>query len=151
MVWLMNLKQVKGRSLGRRRKRRVGRGSSSGKGKTCGRGHKGARSRAGFGGLIGYEGGQTPLFRRLPKRGFSNARYRLEYAVVNVGDLNGFAAGTEITPELLLKERKIRKLGAGLKVLGSGALDIPLRVQAHRFSRTAMEKIRDAGGEVKEL
>ena len=147
----MNLKQIKEIPLGRRRRTRVGRGPGSGKGKTCGRGHKGASSRAGWGGLIGHEGGQTPLFRRLPKRGFSNAKFRLEFATVNVKDLNSFPAGTEITPERLLKERKIRTLGAGLKVLGSGALDVPLKVHAHRFSRSAVQKIREAGGEVKEL
>ena len=148
----MNLKQIKKEaSLNRRKRRHVGRGSGSGKGKTCGRGHKGAGSRAGWGGLIGYEGGQTPLFRRLPKRGFSNVKFRLEFATVNVKDINGFTAGTEITPELLLKERKIRKLGAGLKVLGAGALDVPLKVHAHRFSRSAIEKILEAGGEVRKL
>ena len=147
----MNLRQIKEIPLGRQRRKRVGRGRGSGHGKTAGRGHKGASARAGWGGLIGHEGGQTPLFRRLPKRGFSNTKFRLEFATVNVKDLNSFAAGTEITPELLLKERRIRKLGAGLKVLGSGALDVPLKVHAHRFSRSAVEKIREAGGEVKEL
>ncbi len=147
----MNLQKVKEGSAKQKRRRRVGRGPSSGKGKTCGRGHKGASSRAGFGGLVRYEGGQTPLFRRLPKRGFSNAKFRLEFAVVNVGDLNGFPAGTEITPEFLMKERKVRRLRAGLKVLGGGGLDVPLTVHAHRFSRSAIEKIREAGGEVKEL
>ena len=147
----MNLAEMRQSPQKRKRAKRVGRGNGSGHGKTCCRGHKGARSRAGFGGMIGYEGGQTPLFRRLPKRGFSNENFRLEFATVNVGDLNGFAAGTEVTPELLLKERKIRKLGAGLKVLGDGALEVPLKVQAHRFSRTAMEKIAEAGGEVKRL
>jgi len=147
----MNLEEIKQVPLRRRRRKRVGRGTGSGRGKTSGRGHKGAKSRAGWGGLLGHEGGQTPLFRRLPKRGFSNAKFRLEFATVNVKDLNTFAAGTEITPALLLKERKIRKLGAGLKILGTGALDVPLKVHAHRFSRSAIEKIRDAGGEVKEL
>jgi len=147
----MNLRKLKETSLPNRRRKRVGRGIGSGHGKTCGRGHKGASSRAGWGGLISHEGGQTPLFRRLPKRGFSNTNFRLEFAVVNVKDLNSFVAGTEITPELLLKERKIRKLGAGLKVLGTGALDIPLKVHAHRFSKSAIQKIQEAGGEVKEL
>lgn len=147
----MNLEEIKKVSLNRSRKKRVGRGPGSGSGKTCGRGHKGAGARAGSGGLLRYEGGQTPFFRRLPKRGFSNAVHRLEFATVNVGDLNGFPAGTEVTPDLLLKTRKIRKLGAGVKVLGSGGLDVPLRVAAHRFSRVAAEKIREAGGEVNEL
>lgn len=147
----MNLRQIKQIPLKRKRHKRVGRGPGSGKGKTCGRGHKGAGARAGAGGLLAYEGGQTPLFRRIPKRGFSNAKFRLEFATVNVGDLNDFPAGTEITPELLLKARKIRKLKAGLKVLGGGALDVPLKVDAHRFSRAALQKIQEAGGEVKEL
>ena len=112
---------------------------------------QGSRLASGIGRTAGTRGGQTPLFRRLPKRGFSNANFRLTFATVNVSDLNGFTAGTEITPELLLKTRKIRKLGAGLKVLGNGALDVPLKVSAHRFSRSAVEKILEAGGEVKEL
>ena len=147
----MNLRQVKETPLNHRRRKRSGRGRGSGRGKTCGRGHKGAGARAGAGGLVGYEGGQTPLFRRLPKRGFSNARFRLEFATVNVGSLNCFPAGTEVTPELLIKERKIKKMSAGLKVLGNGALDVPLKVQAHRFSKSAAQKIKEAGGEVKEL
>jgi len=147
----MNLRQIKKMPLNRRRKKRVGRGPGSGAGKTSGRGHKGAGARAGSGGLIRHEGGQTPLFRRLPKRGFSNANFRLVYAAVNVSALNSFPAGSDITPELLLEKRKIRKLGAGLKVLGNGALDVPLKVSAHRFSRSAVRKITEAGGEVKEL
>ena len=147
----MNLRDIKDVSLNHHRRKRVGRGPRSGHGKTSGRGHKGAGARSGHGGHIGYEGGQTPLFRRLPKRGFSNAKFRLEFAIVNVGDLNSFPAGAEITPELLLKSKVIGKLRAGLKVLGNGALDVPLKVSAHRFSESAAQKIRDAGGEVKEL
>ena len=148
----MNLQEIKAIPLGNHRRKRVGRGPRSGHGKTCGRGHKGRNARAGGRhGFAGYEGGQTPLFRRLPKRGFSNAPFRLRFATVNVGDLNGFAAGTEVTPESLLKAGVIRKLGAGLKVLGGGALDVPLKVRAHRFSGAAAEKIKEAGGEVKKL
>ena len=147
----MNLDDIKKVSLNRKRRKRVGRGPGSGHGKTSCRGHKGAGSRSGVSGLYKHEGGQTPLFRRLPKRGFSNENFRLEYAIVNVSDLNTYSAGTEITPELLLKDRKIRKIGAGLKVLGCGALEVPLTVVAHRFSKTAGEKIVEAGGEVKEL
>lgn len=147
----MNLSEVKKVALGQKKRKRLGRGPRSGRGKTAGRGHKGANARSGHSGQIGYEGGQTPLFRRLPKRGFSNARNRLTIVVVNVGDLNGFPAGTEITPDALLKAGLIRKLGDGLKVLGGGALDVPLKVSANRFSESAAQKIRDAGGEVKEL
>ena len=147
----MNLDDIKRIPLNFKRRKRVGRGPASGRGKTCGRGHKGAGARAGWRGLYRREGGQTPLFRRLPKRGFSNDKFRREYAVVNVGDLNTFEAGAEITPDILLKRRKIRKLQAGVKVLGGGALDIPLKVSAHRFTRTAVEKIVEAGGEIREL
>ena len=147
----MNLRQIKETPLEHKRRKRIGRGIGSGSGKTSGRGHKGARARAGFGGLIGHEGGQTPLFRRLPKRGFSNVNFHLRFATVNVSDLSDFAAGTEVTPELLLKQKKIRKPLDGVKILGGGALDVPLKVNAHRFSRTAIEKIEEAGGEVKQL
>lgn len=148
----MNLREIKQEiSLNQRKAKRFGRGPRSGHGKTSGRGHKGAKARAGHSGQNGYEGGQTPLFRRLPKRGFSNDPFRLEYAVINVGDLNGYPAGTEITPDVLMKSGKVRKLLNGLKILGSGALDVPLKVSAHKFSESAAQKIREAGGEVKEL
>jgi large subunit ribosomal protein L15 len=147
----MNLQEIEKISLHHHKRKRVGRGMRSGHGKTCGRGLKGAKSRSGNKGYIGYEGGQTPLFRRLPKRGFSNADYRLEFTAVNVGDLNDFPAGSEVTPETLLKAGLIGKLEAGLKILGGGALDVPLKVHAHRFSGTAARKIKEAGGEVKEL
>jgi large subunit ribosomal protein L15 len=147
----MNLQEIETISLHHRKRKRVGRGMRSGHGKTCGRGLKGAKARSGNKGYIGYEGGQTPLFRRLPKRGFSNAKYRLEFTAVNVGDLSDFSAGSEVTPETLLKAGRISKLGAGLKILGGGALDVPLKVHAHRFSRAAAQKIKEAGGEVKEL
>jgi large subunit ribosomal protein L15 len=129
----------------------MGRGMRSGHGKTCGRGLKGATSRSGNSGYVGYEGGQTPLFRRLPKRGFNNANFRLEFVAVNVGDLNSFPAGTEVTPETLMKAGLINELKNGIKILGGGALDVPLKVHAHRFSGTAAQKIKEAGGEVKEL
>ena len=147
----MNLRDIKAIPLAHHRRKRVGRGPRSGHGKTSCRGHKGAGARTGNSGLVGYEGGQTPFFRRLPKRGFSHDRFRLEFAIMNVGDLNSFPAGTEVTPELLLKSRKISSLKDGLKVLGAGALDVPLKVHAHRFSESALRKIHEAGGEVKEL
>ena len=147
----MNLQEIEKISLRHHKRKRVGRGMRSGHGKTCGRGLKGAKSRSGNKGYIGYEGGQTPLFRRLPKRGFSNANYRLEFVAVNVGDLNDFPAGTEVTPETLSKAGLISELKAGLKILGGGALDVPLKVHAHRFSASAAQKIKEAGGEVKEL
>jgi large subunit ribosomal protein L15 len=144
----MKMQDLERIPLHQRRRKIVGRGTRSGHGKTCGRGHKGAKARSGGGkGYVGYEGGQTPLFRRLPKRGFSNARFRLAFAAVNVGELSGFAAGSEVTPEALLKAGVIRKPGERFKVLGGGALGVPLKVHAHRFSSSAAQKIREAGGE----
>lgn len=130
----------------RREKKRVGRGTSSGTGKTSTRGHKGQWARSGGGVRPGFEGGQTPLFRRLPKRGFSNARFKKEYAIVNLGDLNTFDAGTVVTPDLLVERRLVRSLLDGVKVLGEGELTVKLTVQAHAFSASAKEKIEVAGG-----
>ncbi len=141
---LNNLKPVEG---ARHRKKRVGRGTGSGTGKTSGSGHKGQNSRSGGGVRPGFEGGQLPLFQRIPKRGFNNIN-RKEYAIVNLDDLNMFDNGTEITPELLLEKRVIRKLQSGLKVLGNGSLDKKLTVKAHKFSKTASEAIANAGGTV---
>ncbi|MEW6308399.1 MAG: 50S ribosomal protein L15 [Bacillota bacterium] len=129
----------------RRPSRRVGRGIGSGRGKTAGRGHKGQNARAGGGVRPGFEGGQMPLYRRLPMRGFTNP-FRREFAEVNVGALTRFPAGTVITPDLLLEHRLVREPGAGVVVLGNGTVDRPLTVQAHRFSRSAAEKLVKAGG-----
>jgi len=147
----MNLKDIKSLSMGNKKRMRVGRGPRSGKGKTSGKGHKGRNARAGVGGFIGYEGGQTPLFRRLPKRGFNNANYEIKYAVINVGDLEGLEPGSVVTAEGLLRARRIGRLKDGLKILGGGALTIALKVHAQKFSAVAAEKIRQAGGEIKEL
>lgn len=147
----MNLKDIKSISMGNHRKKRLGRGTGSGHGKTSGKGHKGRNARSGVGGFIGYEGGQTPLFRRLPKRGFSNVNHEVKYAVINVGDLNELEPGSEVSAESLLKARMISNLRDGLKVLGSGELTIALKVNAKKFSASAAEKIRNAGGEAKEL
>ncbi len=128
----------------RHRSKRVGRGIGSGHGKTSCRGAKGQHSRNTV--RPGFEGGQTPLHRRLPRfRGFKNLFAR-EYATVNVGALAGFAAGSEITPELLLEKRIIREIKDGLKILGDGELTGPLTVRAHRFSKSAADKIAQAGG-----
>lgn len=129
----------------RRKSRRVGRGPGSGRGKTAGRGHKGQKARAGGGVRPGFEGGQMPLSRRLPKRGFKNV-FRTEYAEVNIDRLNRFEDGTEVTPELLVQTRIIRDVRDGVKVLGNGELERRLTVRAHRFSRQAVEKIEAAGG-----
>lgn len=133
-------------SQARKERNRVGRGMSSGNGKTSGRGHKGQNSRSGGGVRPGFEGGQMPLFQRLPKRGFTNI-HRKEYAVVNLSTLNSFEEGTEVTPELLLETGLVSKLKAGIKVLGNGTVEKKLTVKAHKFSASAKEAIEAAGGQ----
>jgi large subunit ribosomal protein L15 len=142
-VGLHNLKPARGAVRGRKR---VGRGPGSGLGKTSGRGEKGQKSRSGFSQKPGFEGGQMPLHRRVPKRGFSNARFRKEYSLVNLARLDGFEAGTIVTPEVLLERGVIRKLRDGVKVLAKGALTKALTVRAHKFSAKAQEAIAGAGG-----
>jgi len=124
---------------------RKGRGIGSGNGKTAGRGHKGQNSRSGGGVRPGFEGGQNPLYRRLPKRGFNNP-FRKEYAIVNIEELNSFAAGTEVTPELLLEQGIVKNPQSGIKVLGNGEITVQLTVKANKFSQSAVEKITAAGG-----
>lgn len=124
---------------------RRGRGIASGNGKTAGRGHKGQNARSGGGVRPGFEGGQNPLYRRLPKRGFLNPT-RKEYCVLNVADLNRFAAGTEVTPELLMEQGIVKDLMSGIKILGNGELTVSLTVKANKFSQSAVEKIEAAGG-----
>jgi len=127
-------------------KKRIGRGQGSGTGKTAGRGHKGAKSRAGFKFKRGFEGGQMPLHRRVPKRGFHNP-FSVEYDVVNLDTLGlKFEAGTVVTPDLLRDHRLVRGVDSKIKVLGRGELDKPLTVRAHKFSGKAAEKIAAAGG-----
>ncbi|HHY38798.1 MAG TPA: 50S ribosomal protein L15 [Clostridia bacterium] len=130
----------------RSKARRVGRGIGSGRGKTSGRGHKGQKARSGGGLRPGFEGGQMPLQRRLPKRGFTNAVHKTEYAVVNVGDLERFGEETIVTPEMLLELRIVRDMKDGVKVLGDGEITKPLTVKAHAFSDQARRKIEAAGG-----
>jgi len=142
-VGLHNLKPARGAVRGRKR---VGRGPGSGLGKTSGRGEKGQKSRSGFSQKPGFEGGQMPLHRRVPKRGFTNARFRKEYSLVNLARLDGFEAGTIVTPEVLLERGVIRKLRDGVKVLAKGALTKALTVRAHKFSAKAQEAIAGAGG-----
>ncbi|RKP45120.1 50S ribosomal protein L15 [Cohnella endophytica] len=127
------------------RKRR-GRGAGSGLGKTSGRGHKGQNARSGGGVRPGFEGGQNPLYRRVPKRGFNNDRFATVFAIVNLDQLNRFAAGTEVTPELLLEEGILKNPKDGIKILGNGDLNVQLTVKAHKFSQSATEKIQAAGG-----
>jgi large subunit ribosomal protein L15 len=129
----------------RHSRKRVGRGVGSGMGKTSTRGHKGQNARSGGGVRPGFEGGQNPLYRRLPKRGFHNP-FRKEYAIVNLDQLNAFADGTEVTPELLIESGIIKNPLAGIKVLGDGELTVKLTVKANKFSKSAAEKINAAGG-----
>ena len=140
---LSNLRPPKG---AKHAKKRIGRGHGSGHGKTASRGHKGAKSRSGFKFKRGFEGGQMPLHRRVPKRGFHNP-FRVEYAVVNLDTLaEVFEAGSSVTPELLRERGLVRKTGVRIKVLGRGDISKKLTVQAHKFSGTAAEKIAAAGG-----
>jgi large subunit ribosomal protein L15 len=144
---LSNLKPPKGAN---RNRKRVGRGPGSGLGKTAGRGSKGAQSRAGYKRKRGFEGGQMPLHRRLPKRGFFNP-FRVEYAVVNLDDLAArFAAGAVVTPELLRAERLVTTKQP-IKVLARGEIAVALTVKAHKFSGKAAEKIAAAGGSTETL
>ena len=126
-------------------RRRIGRGPGSGLGGTSTRGHKGAKARSGYKKKIGFEGGQMPLYRRIPKRGFTNI-WRKEYEIVNVETLNRFDNGTEVTPELLIAEGIVKQVKDGIKILGNGKLEKNLTVQAQKFTKSALEKIEAAGG-----
>lgn len=129
-------------------RKRVGRGVGSGTGKTSGAGEKGQNARSGGGVHLWFEGGQTPLYRRLGKRGFSNARFKTEYAVLNLSDLNKFEEGTEVTPELLKEMGVLKNQLDGVKILGNGTLEKKLTVKANRFSQKAKEEIEKLGGKV---
>jgi large subunit ribosomal protein L15 len=144
---LSNLKPPRG---SRHRKVRVGRGMGSKLGKTSGAGNKGQQSRRGYSRRPGFEGGQMPLHRRLPKRGFSNPSAK-ELAVVNVESLNVFAAGDTVTPETLAASGLVRAMRDGIKILGDGDLKVALTVHAHAFSKSAQEKIVSAGGKAEVL
>lgn len=134
---------------GSKSRKRLGRGIGSGLGKTSGKGHKGQNARSGGGVRPGFEGGQMPLFRRLPKRGFTNI-FAKEFATINVEQLNRFDDNTVVTPELLFEEGLAKKSKAtdGIKILGNGELTVKITVQAHKFSKIAAEKIESAGGKV---
>lgn len=131
----------------RQDKKRLGRGTGSGHGKTSGRGHKGQNARSGGGVRPGFEGGQTPLFKRLPKRGFTNIN-RIEYDVVNVEKLNCFNEGAVVNPEKLVKQGLIKKSHGPVKILGVGALNVKLKVTANKFSKAAEKCIIEAGGTI---
>ena len=143
----MKLHELKPAEGSRQERKRLGRGIGSGQGKTAGKGHKGQTARSGGGVRLGFEGGQTPLYRRLPKRGFTNIS-RKEYAVVNLDTLNRFEDGTEVTPELLIESGVVSNEKAGIKILAKGTLEKKLTVKAHKFSSAAKEAIEAAGGNV---
>jgi large subunit ribosomal protein L15 len=145
MIRLHNLRPRPG---SRHRVKRLGCGESSGHGKTSGKGHKGQKARSGGSIRLGFEGGQMPLIRRLPKRGFNNAAFHKTYALVNLDDLNGFKAGTVVNEKLLRDSKLVRGNVAGLKVLGGGELKHGLTIEADKVSASAREKIEKAGGSI---
>ena len=137
------------KNVGATQKRKiVGRGRGSGLGKTSGKGHKGQNARSGGGVRPVFEGGQTPLYRRLPKRGFSNYEFKTTYAVINVSDLNRFENGTVVSPALLKEVGLVKNQLDGIKVLGNGKLEKKLTIQANKFSKTAIEKIEKSGSKI---
>ena len=141
----MKLHELKKNEGATFRKKIVGRGSGSGLGKTSGRGQKGQNARSGGGVSPVFEGGQLPLYRRLPKRGFSNHDFKTVYAVINVGDLNVFNDGDVVTPALLKEKGIVKKQLNGIKVLGKGTLEKKITIEAHRFSSSALRKIEESG------
>ena len=141
----MNLNELQPAEGSKFAPKRVGRGIGSGTGKTSGKGHKGQNARSGGGVRPGFEGGQMPLYRRIPKRGFTNI-WGTEYTVLNVEDLNRFDADTVVTPELMKEIGMVKQVKDGIKILGNGTLEKNLTVKAHKFSKTAVEKIESAGG-----
>ena len=145
----MNLSEIRQPAGQRKRPKRVGRGMGSGMGKTSGRGEKGQKSRAGYSRKRGFEGGQMPLVRRVPKRGFHNP-FRKEYAIVNLSRLE-VLEGDTFSPDLLIERGVVKKLGAGLKILGGGEISRALTVSAHCFTKSAKEKIETAGGKAEVL
>jgi len=141
----MNLSTIRRPRRATEKPKRVGRGMGSGMGKTSTRGHKGQRSRSGSRMMRGFEGGQMPLHRRIPKRGFTNI-FRQEYAIVNLKALNGLGTVEEITPQVLIDAGLVRRKTQPVKILGLGEVGRPFVVQAHKFSKSAMDKIQAAGG-----
>jgi large subunit ribosomal protein L15 len=140
----MNLSDLRPPAGQTHSRKRVGRGMGSGLGKTSGKGHKGARAVSGYSIMRGFEGGQMPLHRRLPKRGFTNI-FKKQYAIINLGTLDSLE-GDSFNPDRLMELGAVRKIGEGVKVLGSGELKRAIHVTAHMFSKSAMEKIQAAGG-----
>ncbi len=141
----MRLEELKPAEGATKKAKRVGRGVGSGSGKTAGKGHKGQKARSGGVKGAGFEGGQMPLQRRIPKRGFTNI-FRKEYAILNLDDLAKLAGSDAVTPEMLLEKGLIDDMKSGLKILGMGELKTKLTVRAHKFSKSAVQKIEAAGG-----
>ncbi len=148
----MKINELKPAEGSKRRPKRVGRGLGSGHGRTSTKGHKGQKSRSGGTKGPGFEGGQMPLQRRLPKRGFSNAPFKKEYAIVNLDDINKIADKVDtINPDILIEKGVIKKLKDGLKVLGNGDINKPITIKTHAISKTARQKIEAKGGKVEVL
>jgi large subunit ribosomal protein L15 len=145
---MIRLHNMRTRPGSKHRVKRLGCGESSGHGKTSGKGHKGQKARSGGSIRLGFEGGQMPLIRRLPKRGFNNAAFHKNYAVVNLGDLASFKEGTVVNEQLLRESKLVRGQGAGLKLLGDGELKHALTIEVDKVSASAREKIEKAGGSV---
>lgn len=141
----MKLHELRAAEGSTKNRKRRGRGTATGQGKTGGRGMNGQKSRSGGGVRLGFEGGQMPLYRRLPKRGFTNI-FGTEYTTINVKELNRFEAGTEVTPEVLAEAGMVKQVKDGIKVLGDGELTVAVTVKAHKFTKSAIEKIEAAGG-----
>ena len=144
----MKLHQLQPAPGSRKSKKRLGRGPGSGSGKTAGKGHKGMLARSGRANVVGFEGGQMPLARRLPKRGFHNP-FRTEFAVVNLKTLSSLAQTTSVTPQVLYEKRIVKKQSRPIKILGVGELGKPMTIEAHKFSQSALRKIEQAGGQAK--
>ena len=143
----MRLHQLSNTQGATHRRKRLGQGEGSGRGKTCGRGHGGTKSRSGGSIPLGFEGGQIPLYRKLPRRGFNNAQFTKRYEVVNVGDLSKLGHETDATPENLANAGLLRAGAKAIKILGSGEVEKAYKVSAHKFSATAKAKIEKAGGQ----
>ena len=144
----MDLKTITSKGTPRKKRNRLGRGTGSGNGKTCGRGHGGLKSRSGSSRRPGYEGGQMPIYRRVPKRGFTNARFRKDYTIINVGAFGVFADGDTVDLAAVLARGLVSKNTDQLKVLGNGELTVKLTIRAQKCSKSAQEKITKAGGAV---
>ena len=142
----MKLHELRAVPGAKKASKRKGRGTATGQGKTAGRGMNGQNSRSGGGTRPGFEGGQMPLYRRIPKRGFTNI-WRTEYSILNVDDLNRFEAGAVVTPDMLKEAGLVKQMkNGGIKILGNGELEKNITIQAHKFSKSAIEKIESAGG-----